>query len=52
MMWEWTAEQTIQITTTDIDLEFLPSETNVDRSAKPGVRYAADAHSTHDSHEL
>ena len=31
MMLEWAAEQTIEITMTAIDLEFLPSETNVDR---------------------
>ena len=30
MMLEWAAEQTIEITTTAIDLDFLPSETNVD----------------------
>ena len=30
-MLEWAAEQTTEITTTAIDLEFLPSETNVDR---------------------
>ena len=29
MMLEWAAEQTIAITTTAIDLEFLPTETNV-----------------------
>ena len=34
MMLEWAAEQTIEITTTAIDLEFLPSETNVDRGEK------------------
>ena len=31
MMLEWAAEQPTEITTTAIDLEFLPSETNVDR---------------------
>ena len=34
MMLEWTAEQTIDITTTAVDLEFLPSETNVDREVQ------------------
>ena len=43
---EWIAEQPTEITTTAIDLEFLP------RSAKPAVGVAADAHSTHGSHEL
>ena len=34
MILEWTAEQTIDITTTVVDLEFLPSETNVDREVQ------------------
>ena len=34
MILEWAAEQTIEITTTAIDLEFLPSETNVDRGVQ------------------
>ena len=34
MMLEWAAEQRIEITTTAIDLEFLPSETNVDRGVR------------------
>ena len=34
MMLEWAAEQTIEITTTAIDLEFLPSEANVDRGVQ------------------
>ena len=29
-MLEWVAEQTVEVTTTAVDLEFLPSETNVD----------------------
>ena len=33
-MLEWAAEQTIEITTTAIDLDFLPSETNVDRGVQ------------------
>ena len=48
MMLEWAAEQPTEITTTAIDLEFLPTDTNEDR----GVCAAADAHSTHGSHEL
>ena len=31
MMLEWTAEQTTEITTTAIDLEFLPTDSNEDR---------------------
>ena len=31
---EWAADQTVEITTTAIDLEFLPSETNVDRGVQ------------------
>ena len=31
MMLKWAAEQPTEITMTAIDLEFLPSETNVDR---------------------
>ena len=34
MMLGWAAEQTVEITTTAVDLEFLPSETNVDRGEK------------------
>ena len=52
MMLEWGAEQATEITTTAIELEFLPTDTNEDRNAKPGVCVAADAHSTHGSHEL
>ena len=33
-MLEWAAEQTVEITTTAIVLEFLPSETNVDRGVQ------------------
>ena len=52
-MLEWAAEQATEITTTAIDLEFLPTDTNVDRmSAKPGVCVAADAYSAHGPHEL
>ena len=32
MLLEWTVEQTIEITTTAIDLEYLPSGTNLDRT--------------------
>ena len=34
MMLEWAAEQTVGITTTAIDLEFFPSEHNVDRGVE------------------
>ena len=34
MMLEWAAEQTVEITTTAIDIEFLPSEMNVDRGVQ------------------
>ena len=33
-MLEWAAEQTTEITTTAIDLEFLPTDTNVDRGVR------------------
>ena len=54
MMLEWAAEQTVEITTTAIDHEFLPSETNVDRGVQnlEFVCFAADAHGAHGSHEL
>ena len=52
-MLEWAAEQTIEATTTGIDLEFLPTDTNEDRGVqKLGVSVAADAYSAHGSHEL
>ena len=44
MMLEWAAEQTVESTTTVVDLEFLPSETNVDI-------VAAAAHGANGSHE-
>ena len=34
MMLEWSAEQATEITTTAIDLEFLPTVTNVDRGVQ------------------
>ena len=34
MMLEWAAEQTTEITTTAIDLEFLPTDTNEDRGVQ------------------
>ena len=34
MMLEWAAEQATEITTTAIDLEFLPTDTNVDRGVQ------------------
>ena len=33
-MLEWAGEQTVEITTSAIDLEFLPSETNMDRGVR------------------
>ena len=52
MMLEWAAQQATEITTTAIDLEFLPMDTKqVQSGAKPGFRSAADAHSAHGSHE-
>ena len=50
-MLEWSAEQETEITTMSIDLELLPTVTNA-MSSKPGGCVAADAYSTHDSHEL
>ena len=52
MMLEWAAEQTIEITMTSVNLEFLPSGESGQRCAKPGVCVAADAHGAHGSHEL
>ena len=53
MMLDWTADQTMEITTTAIDLEFLPTESNGgSRSTQPGVRleaYALDAQESHES---
>ena len=34
MMLEWAAEQATESTTTEIDLEFLPTDTNVDRGVQ------------------
>ena len=34
MMLDWAAEQATEITTTAIDLEFLPTDTNVDRGVQ------------------
>ena len=53
MMLEWAAEQPTEVTTTAIDLEFLPTDTNVDRGLQ-NLKFcaAADAHSTHGSHEV
>ena len=53
MMLEWAAEQATEMTTTEIDLEFLPTDTNVDRGVQnPEFCVAADAYSAHGSHEL
>ena len=53
MMLEWATEQPTEVTTTAIDLEFLPTATNQQR----GVHnlefvFAADAYSAYGSHEL
>ena len=34
MMLEWAAEQATEITTTPIEIEFLRTDTNVDRGAQ------------------
>ena len=34
MMLEWAAEQPTEITTTEIDLEFLPTDTSEDRGVQ------------------
>ena len=52
MMLGWAAEQATEITQEAVDLEFLPTVTNAARwSTKPGVRAAAEAHSTYGAHE-
>ena len=53
MMSEWSSEPAAEIATELIDLEF-PAEFDESgaRSTKLGVRAAADAHSTHGSHEF
>ena len=52
MMLGWAAEQRTEITQEAVDLEFLPAVTNAARwSTKPGVRAAAEAHSTYGAHE-
>ena len=52
MMLEWAAEQPTEITTTAMDPRVPDGCERGQRSAKPGVRAAADAHSTRGSHEL
>ena len=49
MMLEWAAEQPTEITTTAIDLEFLPTDANDDRGVQ-NLEFVL--HSTHGSHEL
>ena len=53
MMLEWSAEQATEITTT-AHRSGIPADSDEcgTRSSKPGVCAAADAHSTHGSHEL
>ena len=43
MMLEWAAEQATEITTTAIDLEFLPTDANEDRGVQNLEFVAADA---------
>ena len=50
MMLEWAAEQATEITTTALDLEFLPTDTNVDRGVQNLEFVPADAYSAHGSH--
>ena len=52
MMLESAAEQATEMTMTAIDLEFLPTGTNVDRGVQNLEFVAADAFSAHGSHEL
>ena len=52
MMLEWASEQPTEITTTAIDLEFLPTDESGTRSSQSGVCAAAGARSTLGSHEL
>ena len=52
-MLEWAAEQRTEITTTAIDLEFLPTGTNAEGGLQ-NLEFcgAADAHSIDGAHEL
>ena len=51
-MLAWPAELATAITREAIDVEFLPTVTNVDRGVhEPGVRAATGACSTHGTHE-
>ena len=52
-MLEWAAEQLTEITTTAIDLEFLPTATNHERGVQNLEFVLQQMHtSTHGSHEL
>ena len=52
MMLEWAADQTMEITTTAIDLEFLPTDPNEGRGGEQsGVHFAAHAYEACGSHE-
>ena len=53
MVLEWSAEHAAEITTELIDLEILPTATNVERKcAQSGVRASADAHNTHEANDI
>ena len=54
MMLEWPAEQPTEITTTAIDLEFLPTDTNEDRGVQNLEFVLQQVHTTlmHGSREL
>ena len=52
MMLEWAAEQPTEITTTAIDLEFLPTDTNEDRGVQNLEFVLQQTHSTHGVYEL
>ena len=52
MMLEWAVEQATEITTTAIDLEFLPTDTNEDRGVQHLEFCVVDARSTHGSYEV
>ena len=58
MMLEWAAEQATEITTTAIDLEFLPTDTNVDRGVQnqefvlQQVHTALMARTSHEANDI
>ena len=52
MMLEWAAEQPTEITTTAIDLEFLPTDTNVDSGVRHLEFVLQQMHTAFMAHEL